>query len=64
MVGEIDYLEGVYCINKGYAEFRQIALLDQNEEYCIVDSSTPYGLDVFDSIVQDGGSVQEEDILY
>ncbi len=64
VVGEIDYLEGVYCINKGYAEFRQIALLDQNEEYCIVDSSTPYGLDVFDSIVQDGGSVQEEDILY
>ncbi len=63
-VGEIDYLEGVYCINKGYAEFRQIEILDQNEEYCIVSSHTPYGLTVFDSIVQDGESVHEEDILY
>ena len=33
--GEVDYLEGVYGMNKGYAAFRQIEILDQNEEYRI-----------------------------
>lgn len=63
VVGEIDYLEGVYSMNKGYAVFRQIDILDQNEEYCIVSSETPYGIEQFDRIVEDGESVKEEDIL-
>ena len=63
-VGEVDYLEGVYCMNKGYAVFRQIKILDQNEEYCIVAQGTSYGLQPFDYIVLDGESVKEEEILY
>ena len=60
----MDYLEGVYCMNKGYAVFRQIKILDQNEEYCIVAQGTSYGLQPFDYIVLDGESVKEEEILY
>ena len=63
VVGEIDYLEGVYSMNKGYAVFRQIDIIDQNEEYCIVKTNTSYGLEAFDRIVEDGESVKEEDIL-
>lgn len=63
VVGEVDYLEGVYGMNKGYAVFRQIEILDQNEEYCIVKQGTSYGLQPFDYIVLDGEKVQEEDIL-
>lgn len=63
-VGEVDYLQGVYGMNKGYAIFRQIKILDQNEEYCIVAQGTSYGLQAFDYIVLDGESVEEEDILY
>lgn len=63
VVGEVDYLEGVYGMNKGYAAFRQIEVLDQNEEYCIARQGTPYGLQPFDYIVLNGDSVQEEDIL-
>lgn len=63
VVGEIDYLEGVYSMNKGYAVFRQIDIIDQNEEYCIVRPNTSYGLEAFDRIVEDGESVKEEDIL-
>lgn len=63
-VGEVDNLEGVYGMNKGYAVFCQIKMLDQNEEYCIVAQGTSYGLQAFDYIVLDGASVNEEDILY
>lgn len=63
VVGEVDYLEGVYGMNKGYAVFRQIEILDQNEAYCIVKQGTSYGLQPFDYIVLEGETVQEEDIL-
>ncbi|MDE6219386.1 MAG: hypothetical protein K2G51_02960, partial [Lachnospiraceae bacterium] len=37
-------LKGVYNMNKGYADFKQITILDQNDEYAIVSSNTQYGL--------------------
>ncbi len=43
-IGATDSLEGVYCTNKGYAVFRKIVILDKNEEYCIVESGTDYGI--------------------
>lgn len=57
-------LEGVYSINKGYAVFRKIVILDQNDEYCIVKVGTEYGIAQFDHIVRNGKSVKEDDILY
>ena len=57
-------LEGVYCINKGYAVFRKVVIIDQNEEYCIVESGTTYGIAQFDNIVSDSSTVKEEEILY
>lgn len=57
-------LKGVYSMNKGYAVFRKIILLDQNDEYCIVKTGTPYGIAPFDHIVKDGSSVSEEEVLY
>ncbi len=32
-------LYGVYNINKGYAVFREVTIIDENEEYCIVESN-------------------------
>lgn len=63
-IGDTDSLEGVYNINKGYAVFRKINIIDQNEEYCIVESNTDYGIDQYDNIVLNGSSVKEEEILY
>ena len=57
-------LEGVYCINKGYAVFRFINILEQNEEFCIVAKGTEYGLAQYDHIILDASQVNEEDILY
>ena len=64
IIGETDTLEGVYCINKGYAVFRRIEVLDQNEEYAIVSRNTTYGLYRYDHIVKNADKVKEEDILY
>lgn len=57
-------LIGVYNINKGYADFKQITILYQNEEYAIVKSNTEYGLSVYDHIVLKGDSVKENDFIY
>ena len=64
VIGETDTLEGVYCINKGYAVFRRIEILDENEEYAIVSKNTTYGLSRYDHIVRNADKVKEEDILY
>jgi len=57
-------LIGVYNINKGYADFKQITILNQNEEYAIVKSNSEYGLSVYDHIVLKGDSVKEDDFIY
>lgn len=64
VIGKTDTLEGVYCINKGYAVFRKIIIVDKNDEYCIVETGTPYGLAQFDHIVLDSSTVNEQQILY
>lgn len=64
VVSDIGVLEGVYCINQGYAVFRRIEILDQNEEYAIVSKATSYGLSRYDHIVRNADNVNEEDILY
>lgn len=58
-VSRTDSLIGVYNINKGYADFRQISILYQNDEYSIVKSNTTYGLNVYDYIVLDASTVDE-----
>ncbi len=57
-------LTGVYNINKGYAEFRQITILEENELYAIVQSNTTYGLSVYGYIVLNASAVDENDFIY
>jgi len=57
-------LIGVYNMNKGYADFRQIIILYQNEEYAIVKSNTEYGLNAYDYIVLEANSVTDDALLY
>lgn len=57
-------LIGVYNMNKGYADFKQITILAQNDEYAIVSSNTQYGLTVYDRIVLDAASVDNNQFTY
>ena len=57
-------LTGVYNINKGYADFKQINVLYKNDEYSIVKSNTQYGLSVYDYIVLDASTVTDDEFIY
>ena len=63
-VSKTGSLIGVYNINKGYADFKQVSILYQNEEYSIVKSNTAYGLNVYDHIVLDATMVNDNDFIY
>lgn len=56
-------LIGVYNMNKGYADFKQINILYQNDEYAIVKSNTKYGLNVYDYIVLNADTVSDDQFI-
>lgn len=60
-IGEQDELIGVYYINKGYPDFRQVNILHQNEEYAIVEPNSLYGLQEYDYIVLYADSIKMND---
>lgn len=63
-VSKVGTLVGVYNINKGYADFKEITVLYSNEEYSIVKSNTTYGLSVYDHIVLEAESVNDNDFIH
>lgn len=63
-ISRIGSLKGVYNINKGYADFKQIIILYDNDEYSIVKSNTTYGLNEYDYIVLDASTVGDNDFIY
>jgi len=63
-VGKTGSLQGVYNINKGYADFKQISILYNNDEYSVVKSNTNYGLNVYDYIVLNADMVKDNEFIY
>ena len=62
-ISRMSTLEGVYNMNKGYADFTVITVLYQNDEYSIIKSNTNYGLSEYDFIVLDAESVKPDQIV-
>jgi hypothetical protein len=63
VVSERATLIGVYNVNKGYADFKQINILYQNEEYSIVKANTDYGLRVYDYIALNADTVSDDQLI-
>lgn len=63
-IGQTASLKGVYSINKGYTIFKQIDILDSNNEFYTIRRNTAYGLSVYDHIVLDASLVEEGQLLY
>ena len=75
VVGKTKNLQGVYNINKGYAVFKQIHILCESDEYyvcvlfeyvCLKNKQVyePYVLSNYDHIVQEGSSVNSNDVVF
>lgn len=64
VVSTMASLTGVYNMNKGYADFKQISVKQQNDTYAIVESNTQYGLSAYDYIILNASAVSEDDFLY
>lgn len=62
-LSDTETLTGVYNINKGYAVFREVTIIDENEEYCIVEKDSAYGLAVYDHIALDASTVEDDQII-
>lgn len=57
-------LKGVYCINKGYAVFKQINILCESDTYYIVEEGSAYGLSNYDHIALDSTNINENDVVF
>ena len=57
-------LKGVYNINKGYAIFKKVSILCENDEYYIVQEGDSYGLSNYDHIIQNGTGVSSDDVVF
>ena len=57
-----DSLICVYNINKGYAVFKQINIIYENEEYAIIQTKTSYGISLYDHIALDASEVRENQL--
>lgn len=63
-VGKTKQLQGVYNVNKGYAVFKKVSILCENDEYYIVQEGENYGLSNYDHIVQEGNSVSQDEVVF
>lgn len=57
-------LKGVFCINKGYAMFRQMKILCESDDYYIVEEGNRFGLSNYDHIALDSENIIENDVVF
>ena len=63
-VGSTATVQGVYNVNKGYAVFKAVEVLDQDNDYYIVKRGTSYGLSIYDHILLDGSKGAPGEMIY
>ncbi len=57
-------LTGVYCVNKGFAQFRRVEIEQDGKEFCIVKSGLPYSISEHDHIAEDSKTISESQTIY
>lgn len=64
VIGNTQEFMGVYNINNGYTVFVIVKDMEEMDEYYIIDADTPYGLELYDRIVLDASTVEENQIIF
>jgi len=60
-ISDVETYKCVYVANSSMAEYVIVDVLGSNSEYSIVKANSQYGLKVYDKIVSDAKSVQEDE---
>ncbi len=63
-IAKVESKSGVYVANSSMANFVPITILDQNQEFAVVQSNSIYGLQVYDTIVSDAKTITEGQAIY
>lgn len=56
-------LNGVYCCNDGYCNFKRVDIRYSNTEYAIVTEDALYGLQIYDHIILNPDLINENEII-
>ena len=64
VVGPVEKLRGVYCVNTGYTVFKLVEVIDGNNEYYILKQSLSHGVSIYDRIILDADKYLENEMIY
>ena len=64
VVGPVEKLRGVYCVNTGYTVFKLVEVKDGNNEYYILKQSLSHGVSIYDRIILDADKYSENEMIY
>ena len=64
VVGPVEKLRGVYCVNTGYTVFKLVEVIDGNNEYYILKQSLSHGVSIYDRIILDADKYSENEMIY
>ncbi len=62
-LSEVVKLEGVYNMNKGYAVFKNIEVIDRTNEYAIIKKDTINGVAIYDHLALNANNIKEGDLI-
>ena len=62
-LSEVKKIEGVYNMNKGYAVFKNIEVLDRTNEYAIIKRHTINGVSIYDHLALNASEINEGDLI-
>lgn len=62
-VQEVASVDGVYCVNTGYCQFKKIEKIYENNEYTIISPDTRGGISNFDHIIVNPDKINENDFV-
>ena len=56
-------IQGVFVVNRGYAVFKPIKILERNEDYCIV-SAEESKIELYDRVILNSDTIKENQVIY
>ncbi len=56
-------MTGVLCVNKGVANFKVIEIIYSNDDFTIIRPNVDYGINLYDRIILDSTTIEENEII-